>query len=150
MKKRFNVVYSQNVEKIIRFSENETIEYIFPSDNYFGVISGPKNVATLYYKNGEKKYEKHIPNRSTNLAQPIEKLGIFVVFYSGGDRYDEKGTLYFLPQLLVAYDLGTGQEVWRNTLLAELISVSPGEDYVIPMTPPEEYPPGKKLKSAWR
>jgi len=67
--------------------------------------------------------------KSIQLSKAVGSMDIFIVHYKGFEYY---------PDLLVAFDIKTGDRIWETKFFAEFGEISPSENYFITCSPRED------------
>ena len=121
-----SLLFSQEIMRTIDITDADRIENVSYGKHYFSVICTKDytNFTNLYNFKGELLLSKSDYNERKNieLSKAVESMNLFIVQYGGAERY---------PEILVAFDIATGEKVWETKFFAELGEISPGENYFI-------------------
>jgi len=129
----FLIAQTQTINKVVQFTDSETIDRLTESDNYVGVTISVNSFqslprAILFNKNGEKMFEIDDPERSEYIiAEPVESLGYFITIRRGGGKVHD---------CIRAFALKTGQEVWKTYANACSYELSPNKMLMITVGDP--------------
>ncbi|HRU46183.1 MAG TPA: hypothetical protein P5078_03250 [Candidatus Marinimicrobia bacterium] len=122
----YSLLFSQEIIRTINITDADRIENISYGNLYFSVICTKDytNFTNLYNTKGELLFSKGDYNDRKNikLSKAVESMNLFIIHYEGAEHY---------PEILVAFDIETGEKVWETKFFAELGEISPGENYFI-------------------
>jgi hypothetical protein len=128
------LLYGQPQTKSINLEGNVTIQEVSETKNYVTIKAGRqepnfKYTAYVLDKTGNKLLEKTgEDNRFMVQAEAVEPLNYFIVVQQGYEGYE--GTPG-KDDLIQAFDIKTGNEVWQTRANALRYSVSPDGKYMI-------------------
>jgi len=127
-------LYGQPQSKVINLENNFNIQEVSETKNYVGVKAGRqepnfKYTAYVLDKTGNTLLEKTgEDNRYMIQAEAVEPLNYFIIVQQGYEGY--AGTPG-KDDLIQAFDIKTGNEVWQTHANALRYSVSPDGKYMI-------------------
>ncbi|HRS51517.1 MAG TPA: hypothetical protein P5268_07685 [Candidatus Marinimicrobia bacterium] len=121
-----SLLFTQEIMRTIDITNADRIENVSYSKHYFSVICTKDytNFTNLYNNKGELLLSKGEYNERKNieLSKAVESMNLFIIQYGGAERY---------PEILVAFDIATGEKVWETKFFAEVGEISPSENYFI-------------------
>jgi len=121
-----SLTFSQENMRTITITDADRITDVSFGNLYFSVICTKDytNFTNLYNNKGEILLSKGDYNerKCIELSKAAESMNLFIVHYEGFE---------YNPELLVAFDIKTGEKVWETKFFAELGEISPGENYFI-------------------
>lgn len=128
------LAYAEDIIRTITITDSERITNVSFGNLYFSVICRNKNYTdftNLYNNKGEILLSKGNYNgrKSIQFSKAVESMDLFFVHYQGFE---------YLPDLLVAFDIKTGDKVRETKFFAGIGEISPSENYFITCSPRED------------
>jgi len=129
-----NFAYMKESAISIKLSNAEKIKHVSYGNVYFNVLYLTKNydyISEVYDYNGEKKLSigRYNERKRIRTSEILESKNMLVVHYGGPE---------LSPDILVAYDLETGNVLWATEFTAQQGEISPNEEYFLTCYPRED------------
>lgn len=128
------LAYAEEIVRTITITDSDRIINVSIGNHYFSVIYKNKNhidFTNLYSNKGELLFSKGKYNgrESIPFSKAVESMDLFFIHYQGFE---------YFPDLLVAFDIKTGDRKWETEFFAGFCEISPSGNYFITCSPRED------------